>query len=288
MQVDSQRYDRLVIALTPVFITTQYAFFLVMDRVINWRPALTADAVKAITGSKTSEMTEAGWRSFHINAAQLVWSGFFHIAYGTAAIFAARGFVDDAPERSLGDQSALLAIGDIEYVQLQESAALLGSVFGALMMTYLWFWCIGWDKGLEPLFHHLTFFGVTLVLARESALPRSGTIAMAMEASSPALNAMNLLRQLDSPRMQSMSMAAFLLFLLLFCTLRIVFFGHVVLRTCYLRLFSPDGFPLHVATWKTDAVVILWLAGWLLQLYWMLAIFKKILRKLGLKKQKQT
>lgn len=287
--LDAQRYDRLVIVLTPFFIISQYVLFLIMHHAINWRPKLSADAIKAISRSKTAtELTDAGWRAFHIDAAQLVWSGFFHLMYGTAALVAAFGYVDDAPARALGDRGALLAAGDIDYIRLQESAALLGSIFGALMISYLFYWCIGWDPGLEQLFHHLTFFLVTIVLARESALPQSGTIAMAMEASSPALNAMNLVRQLEGPRKETMALLFFLVFLVLFFALRCVMFGRVVLRTLYLRMLAPDGFPVHVAAWETDLVVVLWLAGWLLQLYWLRAIVKKLIRKFSPKKAKTT
>lgn len=121
---------------------------------------------------------------------------------------------------------------------------------------------------------------MTIVLARRSALPHSGLWAMAMEGSSPALNAMNMLRQLDGPLAEQGSLLCFALFIVSFFALRCVLFGKVVLRTCYLRLFAPDGFPLHVPAWELDVVVMLWLAGWLLQLYWLRAILKKVQRKL--------
>jgi len=280
MAIDHLRYDRLCLVLFPLFTISQYLVFLLMHHVIRWRPALTADSIKATTGDKkATEMTEAGWRNFSIDAAQLVWSGFFHLVYGTAAIAAVTAYTEEEPVRALGDRGAMLASGDVEYVMLQESAAFLGSIFGALMLFYLFYWCIGWDKGMEQLFHHVTFFGVTIVLARRSALPHSGLWAMAMEGSSPALNAMNLLRQLDGSLAEQGAMACFLIFIILFFALRCVLFGRVVLRTCYLRVMAPDGFPLHVPAWEIDVVVVLWLAGWLLQLYWLRAIIKKVQRK---------
>ena len=273
----SNRFDRVCLILTPLFILTQYLAFLILHYVCKWRPAVTKDAIKALAGRDAKEMTPAAWRTFHIDASQLLWSGFFHCAFGSAAVVAALGFDDNAPIRALGDRGALMAAGDLQYIRLQESATVLGSIFGALMLSYLFYWCCGWDKGMEQLFHHLTFFGVTIVLARRSALPQSGLWAMAMEASSPALNAMNILRQLEGR--ETGAMLAFVVFILLFFLLRCVLFGKVVLRTCYLRLFDVGGFPLHVPAWEIDVVVMLWLAGWLLQLYWLRAILKKLQRR---------
>ena len=278
---DINRYDRLCLVFAPAFIVSQYLLFLLMHYVIRWRPRLTADAIKAATGSKgATDMTEAAWRSFSIEAAQLVWSGFFHIIYGAAALATVYHYDHPEPWAALGDRGVLLASGNVDAIMLQEAAAFLGSIFGALMISYTFYWVIGWDRGLEQIFHHVTFFSVTIVLARRSALPYSGLWAMAMEASSPALNAMNLLRQLDGWLPQQIALVAFALFIVAFFALRCVLFGRTVLHTWYLRLFAPDGFPLHVPAWETDLVVLLWLAGWLLQLYWMRAIVLKVRRKL--------
>ena len=284
--LDYHRYDRLCIVLTPIFIASQYLLFLYIHRVIRWRPPLTKDAIAAASGSGHTTMTEAGWRNFSIEATQLIWSGFFNTAYGSAAFAAVQSYVDVEPIRALGDHGALLAAGDIDYLMLQESAAFLGSVFGALMLFYLFYWCIGWDKGNEQLFHHVTFFGVTIVLARRSALPYSGLWAMAMEFSSPALNAMNLVRQLDGSIAEKSTLLCFAIFALSFYALRCVLFGKAVIRTCYLRMFAPDGFPVHVPAWEVDAVVLLWLAGWLLQLKWGVDIYKKVKRKFSKPKPK--
>ncbi len=277
--IDFHRYDRLCLVLTPLFIVSQYLMFLLMHHVIRWRPPLNKESIAATSGKGQTMMTETGWRNFSIDASQLIWSGFFHTVYGSAAIAAVSSYANEEPVRSLGDRGALLASGDVEYIMLQEAAAFLGSIFGALMLFYLFYWCIGWDKGMEQLFHHVTFFGVTIVLARRSALPHSGLWAMAMEGSSPALNAMNLLRQLDGSLAEKSTMLCFLIFVISFFALRCVLFGRVVLRTCYLRLLAPDGFPVHVPAWEIDVVVVLWLAGWLLQLYWLHAIYKKVKRK---------
>jgi len=146
-------------------------------------------------------MSPEGWREFHIDAAQLVWSGFFHLVYGPTAVVLMWPYFsgDVTPIRALGDWTALLADGDVEFIRLTEAGGLMGSIFGALMVDYLFYWAVGWDKGWTQLFHHATFFAVTLTLARRVGLPQSGLVAMAMEASSPALNLMNLLRQLEGP-----------------------------------------------------------------------------------------
>ena len=52
-----------------------------------------------------------------------------------------------------------------------------------------------------------------------------------------------------------------------------------MLRTIYLRLASPEGFPSHVPAWELDSVVLLWIVGWLLQLHWLRLMVKKAYRK---------
>jgi len=71
-----------------------------------------------------------------------------------------------------------------------------------------------------------------------------------------------------------------------FALLRGLMFGRAVCRVMYLRLFAVDGFPMHVPGWEIDAVCLLWLAGWLLQLHWLRLIVLKIIRKLKPKKEK--
>lgn len=148
--IDHMRYDRICLVLAPAMIVSQYLVFLLMHYIIRWRPKLTSDSIKACTEDKQAkEMTEVGWRNFSIDASQLAYSGFFHLVYGSAAIAAVSGYHNEEPIRALGDRGALLAAGDVDYIMLQESAAFMGSIFGALMLFYLFYWCIGWDKGME-------------------------------------------------------------------------------------------------------------------------------------------
>lgn len=74
-------------------------------------------------------------------------------------------------------------------------------------------------------------------------------------------------------------LASFGLFVIGFVLLRGVLFGLAVLRTLQLRVGSPEAFPRHVPAWELDVVVLLWLAGWLLQLHWLRLIFQKAYRK---------
>ena len=108
-------------------------------------------------------------------------------------------FSDGSPSHVLGDRAMLIASGELEYVRLQELASFLGSLFGALMIAYTLLWLAGWDRDPVNLGHHLVFLGVSVVLARRSALSYSGLVAMAMEGSSPALNLMNIARQRTRP-----------------------------------------------------------------------------------------
>ena len=127
--------------------------------------------------------------------------------------------------------------------------------------------CMGGRRGRDPaqLVHHVTFLCVTVVLARRSAMGYSGLVAMAMEGSSPALNAMNICRQLDGKLAESVTIVLFAAFAVLFALLRCLLFGKAVVRVAFLRFFAPDGFPMHVPGWEIDAVVLLWMAGRMLQ-----------------------
>lgn len=278
MDSPSLRYDRILITLTPVIIVANYAlyrFFLAF-----WRPKLNQDGLRAAAGKDATKMTHKAWQKFHKDSSSLVFGCFFHLWYGCAAYLAASAFYDDAAHRTLGDRGALMAMGDVDFVRLQESAAFLGSIFGALMLDYLFYMALGWDRDPAQLAHHVTFLLVTIVLARRSAMGYSGLVAMAMEGSSPALNAMNICRQLDGPAAESAALALFVLFAVLFVLLRCLLFGKAVLRVAFLRFFAPEGFPMHVPGWEIDAVVLLWMAGWMLQLHWCRLIVLKVKRKL--------
>lgn len=263
MDTPSLRYDRLLITLTPVIIVANYAlyrFFLAF-----WRPKLNADGLRASAGKDATEMTQKAWEKFHKDSSGLAFGCVFHLWYGYAAYLASSEYYDQSAFRTLGDRGALMAMGDVEYVRLQESAAFLGSIFGALMLDYLFYMALGWDRDPAQLVHHVTFLCVTVVLARRSAMGYSGLVAMAMEGSSPALNAMNICRQLDGKLAESVTIVLFAAFAVLFALLRCLLFGKAVVRVAFLRFFAPDGFPMHVPGWEIDAVVLLWMAGWMLQ-----------------------
>jgi len=278
MDVPSLRYDRVVLVATPVMIVVNYLIYLFF--LACWRPKMSKDSIKVWAGKEATEMTPKAWTKFHKDSSGLVFGCAFHLWFGSAAFFATQGYLDNAPYRTLGDHGALMAMGDVEYIRLQESAAFLGSIFGALMLDYLFYCALGWDRDPAQIFHHVTFFCVTIVLARRSGMGESGLVAMAMEGSSPALNAMNIARQLDGPIAETLTLGLLAVFVLSFALLRGLMFGKAVVRVVFLRLASPDGFPMHVSGWEIDAVVLLWLAGWLLQLHWLRLIVLKIIRKL--------
>ena len=192
------RYDRVMVCATPVLVISIYACYAFLRT--RWRPPLKSEAVIVWSGRGASAMSDKGWDAFHRDTAMLIVGGAFHVWFGTCAVAASMSFDDDSPPRLLGDRSVLLASGDLEYVQLQEMGAFLGSMFGALMGAYTFYWLVGWDRDPVNLAHHLVFLGVSMVLARRSALTHSGLTAMAMEGSSPALNAMHVLRQSAPPR----------------------------------------------------------------------------------------
>ena len=263
MDVPSLRYDRTLLVLTPTMILTSFGLYVLQNK--YWRPKLTPEAIKVYAGKEATAMTPRAWSKFHKNSSSIILSGFFHLWFGAAAFLATQYYLELDAVRILGDRGSLMATGDVEYVRLQETAAFLGSVFGALMLDYLFFWFLGWDRDPAQLAHHLIFLFVTLVLARRSAMAHSGLVAMAMEGSSPALNLMNTCRELDGQTAEKVTFAAFIVFSLLFVLLRCVNFGRAVVHVLYLRFTSPDGFPRHVPGWEIDLVVLMWLFGWLLQ-----------------------
>ncbi len=294
MIVDEQmRYDRIIIVLTPALILMQYLIYFALR---PWRPRLTENAAKAWAGKEAVEkmrksgrdamaaMDARAWRKFHKETACTIFCCVFHTVYATAAIAAVNEYGSGealTPARVLGDRSVLLAAGDLEYLRTTEAAGFLGSVFGAVMICFLYFWFLGWDLYDKPaFFHHITFLGVTLILARRLAMPYSGLVAMSMEGSSPALNLMMLLRQLGSSGAQTATVAAFAVFSISFIYLRVWAFGKAVVQVIVLRMSRPETFPVHVPAWESDVVVLLWTAGWVLQLYWASQILKKARRQL--------
>ena len=264
----AERYDRVLAVLAPAMIVSQYVLYALCHRLI--RPKLNADAIKH--HGSNGEITAAGWSQLWKDMSGYVWCCCFHIAFSTVAMYGAGSYVfgDATPERSalggahtsmcscaappprcafrspilsaipltgLGDFEEMLVSGDTDFLRLQETSGLLGSIFAALMASFLFYWFLGWDNDKlqvppcwsEPLsmlvrcahrrestrrpfalcytvalchtvaqlFHHTAFIGVTFVLARRCSLAFVGICAMAMEGSSPALALMQIFRQLD-------------------------------------------------------------------------------------------
>lgn len=274
------RYDRVLLVVSPLLIVVQYALYRFLRA--SWAPPLTKDAVKVWCGPGAVTLDDRGRTRFTRDASHALAGGVLHSVFGTVAFFASQGYasLEPRPERLLGDSGVLLAAGDVEALRLQEIASFLGSVFGAVMVFYTFFWALRWDTDPTMLGHHLCFAGVTIVLARRSALPHSGLVAMAMEGSSPALNLMSIVRQIDEPNCQAAQYVCFGVFFVLFMALRVALFGSAVVRTVELRLLHAAAFPPHVPAWELDLVVMLWVAGWMLQLYWACSIIRKLARTL--------
>mmetsp|Transcript_46643 Transcript_46643/g.129638 ORF Transcript_46643/g.129638 Transcript_46643/m.129638 type:complete len:208 (-) Transcript_46643:506-1129(-) len=200
----------------------------------------------------------------------------------------------------------MLVAGDTEFLQLQEVSGLLGSVFAALMASYLWYWIAGWDRDPVQLFHHTAFIGVTFVLARRCSLAFAGITAMAMEGSSPALACMQIFRarpagplaaralsrcgssdrpttpagQLDGDDNAKLNKVFTLAFVASFFFFRVCLFGYGLLTTLGARFTTPQLFPQYVPAWEIDCVLLLLSSGWGLQLYWATLIYKKLVRML--------
>lgn len=88
------------------------------------------------------------------------------------------------------------------------------------------------------------------------------------------------MRQIDERGCHAAQYVCFGVFFVLFMALRIVLFGEAVVRTVGLRLRAASSFPPHVPARELDLVVMLWMAGWALQLFWAVQIVQKLVRTL--------
>jgi len=273
-----ERYDRVLLVLAPAFIVTQYLAYLACRPL---RPKLNAEALKHHK-AEDGKLEDAKWAELWKDLSGQVWCAVFQIAFSCVAVYIAGCYVlgEATPERRLGDFEAMLVAGDTEFLQLQEVSGLLGSVFAALMASYLWYWIAGWDRDPVQLFHHTAFIGVTFVLARRCSLAFAGITAMAMEGSSPALACMQIFRQLDGDDNAKLNKVFTLAFVASFFFFRVCLFGYGLLTTLGARFTTPQLFPQYVPAWEIDCVLLLLSSGWGLQLYWATLIYKKLVRML--------
>ncbi|KAL1515288.1 hypothetical protein AB1Y20_001383 [Prymnesium parvum] len=281
----AERYDRVLATVAPLMIVSQYVLYAACRRFIG-QPKVNADALKHHV--KDGKMTEAAWAQFWKDLSGQVWCCCFHIAFSCLALYGAANYVvldDVSPERRLGDYEGLIIAGDAASLQLQEASGLLGSVFAALMVSFLFYWFLGWDNDRTQLFHHIAFMGVSFVLARRCSLPFVGATAMAMEGSSPALALMQIFRQLEGDFNSRLTTIFTLCFVASFFFLRVCLFGYGLLSTLHLRLSTPQLFPKNVPAWEIDIVLLLLLSGWMLQLFWASQICKKLARMMKRKSQ---
>lgn len=271
------RYDRVLALVAPLMIGSQYLLYWACERYIK-QPKLNAEALKhhSTGGQMSSEQRSHFWKE----VSGQVWCCCFHILFSSVALFGAGCYIfgELTPERRVGDYEGMLVAGDVEFLHLQETAALLGSIFAALMASFLFYWFLGWDNDKLQLFHHLAFIGVTVVLARRCSMAFVGITAMAMEGSSPALALMQIFRQLEGELNAKLSTIFTLCFVVSFIFLRVFLFGYGLLATLNMRMTRPQLFPIYVPGWEIDVVLLLLLSGWMLQLYWASQIFKKMAR----------
>mmetsp|Transcript_54922 Transcript_54922/g.119797 ORF Transcript_54922/g.119797 Transcript_54922/m.119797 type:complete len:290 (+) Transcript_54922:465-1334(+) len=273
-QVTAARYDRIILVLVPAFVISQYALYRLMHAF--WKPRLTTQALEHYGASKA--LDARGKQAFMREASGCVWNCVFHTVFGSTAMYSACALLGSQPAQALGDYQELLVSGEATALELQEVGALLGSVFAALMVHFTFYWFCRWDTDPLQLFHHFAFIGVSVVLARRSAMPFVGLFAMAMECSSPALAVMTLLRQLEGELYQRISFVATVSFGLLFMASRVFMFGYALLSTLRVRFFTLAPMPSHVPGWEFDLVLFLLTCGWVLQLHWARLIVRKFRR----------
>jgi len=278
-----KRYERVILVLTPALILSQYALYLFMRA--YWKPSFSKDALAHHKVKAMDELSEHTWRGILREVCASTWAFHFHAVFATSAMYRAWDMVGTSATQGFGDYERLLVAGDANALNLQDFGGLMGSVFASLMVQYIFYFALRWETEMLQLFHHVAFISVTVVLARRCAMPFVGLFAMAMEISSLPLAVMTVFRQLDGELCHKINGVASLSFAILFMLSRVGLFGYALLLTLRWRLVESTALPVHVPLWEVDAVLVLLLAGLLLQLHWARLIVLKIRRLLAKSKQ---
>eukprot|EP00755_Sulcionema_specki_P019979 Sspe_Gene.70815::Locus_41850_Transcript_1_1_Confidence_1.000_Length_1180::g.70815::m.70815 len=204
-----------------------------------------------------------------------------HSYLGPAALFTAMDMLPATPGQAAGNRAALSAAP--EWYDRHNAAQVNGEIFTGYAVYITIMWLLGWEKGVDKIIHHVVFLFLAVTLAGSNVFARLSSFAMAMELSTPFLNINLISDWFDGRLFRITHLIMGSLFILSFVFLRIGVFGYGLFTTMYHYYMDRSIAPLpEPLAW---AVLLLFLGGWLIQVYWLGPIWSKIVGVLGKKKK---
>jgi len=150
----------------------------------------------------------------------------------------------------------------------------LGEMFTGNILYQIIFWFLKWETGIDTLLHHIGFFLAGVSVLNLCIYPKLASGAMCMEVSSVFLSTHLMFRQIDGKLCAILSDVAAAFFALSFLTIRICWFGFIVVDFIYHAWKQPE-IPQNVGVTKSIIAGSVFSLGWILQLYWSQLVVSK-------------
>lgn len=158
-----------------------------------------------------------------------------------------------------------------------------GQLFTMFILTANFNVILGWEKGLDIVFHHL-FFLITSSLIQLSWIGTEATAGMLMmELSTPILVIMTTFRRLVG--WENFVAKAKLAFAASFVACRVCLFGYIIFTRCWLPWYTdPEVWPRAAREQGYPAAIVATLhvlvgGAWGLQAYWFVCMASGLLKK---------
>eukprot|EP01062_Namystynia_karyoxenos_P063958 TRINITY_DN56807_c0_g1_i1.p1 TRINITY_DN56807_c0_g1~~TRINITY_DN56807_c0_g1_i1.p1 ORF type:complete len:304 (+),score=108.79 TRINITY_DN56807_c0_g1_i1:82-993(+) len=202
---------------------------------------------------------------------------FIHLWLGCTALRAALASEDMPPDVAAGNRLALSTSDS--WRDLYNVHSVCGQFFTGYAIYITIMWLAGWEEGLDKIAHHIVFLFLAVVLAGSGAMGRLSSTAMSMEFSTVFLNSNLIFGWIKHPVAKMLHLGHGVCFVLSFVALRIIFFGRGLMMQW--RDFLADGNAAPLPPALTALCIGLFTGGWLLQVYWLLPIYHKVVDTFG-------
>eukprot|EP00756_Hemistasia_phaeocysticola_P016258 Hpha_TRINITY_DN15465_c3_g10::TRINITY_DN15465_c3_g10_i1::g.175200::m.175200 len=197
---------------------------------------------------------------------------FIHAWLGRVCLYASLAGENMPALAAAGNREALAK--DADWKDLYNVYSLCGEFFAGYAMYITVMWLLQWEKGVDKIIHHMVFLTLGVTLAGSGALGRLSSRAMAMELTTVFLNSAMMAEWFQGGSFKMIKMVCGGLFVLSFIIIRIFFFG----RAVYLqwsemsRVSKETPLPENALI----ACVVMYTAGWVIQVYWLMPIAEKV------------
>eukprot|EP00756_Hemistasia_phaeocysticola_P061497 Hpha_TRINITY_DN4973_c0_g1::TRINITY_DN4973_c0_g1_i3::g.51470::m.51470 len=232
----------------------------------RWNPSVTRQArSRGVTEESIFKLTCMNTVAFLIN-----------IFLGPYALVVAFGYLGGKSGTSHEPFTNDEQLMTDKWIDWHNHGALVGEIFTGYILFMSVMLMISWDPwGLDTLAHHILFFAAGCLLAGTSTFPKLAAWAIGMECSSPPLLIYLIARQIDG--WDSLATITSQVFGYSFLFFRCILYTYGFWDCAISLMINPDLMPLPVGLGVV--VLVMFGAGWVLQLWWFVGIYKKSKRK---------